>query len=130
MKKAIADLKFLQKSKKLQLVFSDGNITELTYEFLRVYSPSAEVRGHRPSQEVIQTGKAEVNIKNVIPVGNYAIQILFDDGHSSGIYSFDYLIELAENQNTLWNEYLLKLKNHNLDRHAPMVINSPSNSCH
>ena len=99
-----------QKSRVLEIAFSDGRSFRLPYEFLRVYSPSAEVRGHGPGQEVLQTGKRSVEIRTMEPVGSYAVQPVFSDGHGTGIYSWDYLYELGENQESLWAEYLEKLK--------------------
>ena len=99
-----------QKSRVLEISFSDGQSFRLPYEFLRVFSPSAEVRGHGPGQEVLQTGKRTVEIRALEPVGSYAVQPQFSDGHGTGIYSWDYLYELGENQDTLWAEYLEKLK--------------------
>jgi DUF971 family protein len=99
-----------QKSRVLEIAFADGRAFRLPYEFLRVYSPSAEVRGHGPGQEVLQTGKRAVEIRSVEPVGSYAIQPVFSDGHSTGIYSWDYLYELGETQDALWAQYLEKLK--------------------
>jgi DUF971 family protein len=99
-----------QKSRVLEIAFADGRSFKLPYEFLRVYSPSAEVRGHGPGQEVLQTGKRNVDIRSVEPVGSYAIQPAFSDGHSTGIYSWDYLYELGETQDKLWAQYLDKLK--------------------
>jgi len=103
------EIKLHQKSRVMEIAFSDGRDFRLPYEFLRVYSPSAEVRGHGPGQEVLQTGKREVEIRSLEPVGSYAVQPVFSDGHSTGIYSWDYLYELGENQETLWAEYLSKL---------------------
>jgi DUF971 family protein len=99
-----------QKSRVLEIGFSDGRTFRLPYEFLRVHSPSAEVRGHGPGQEVLQTGKRDVEIRSIEPVGSYAIQPAFSDGHSTGIYSWDYLYELGETQEELWARYLEKLK--------------------
>jgi DUF971 family protein len=99
-----------QKSRVLEIAFSDGRTFRLPYEFLRVYSPSAEVRGHGPGQEVLQTGKRSVEIRSIEAVGSYAIQPAFSDGHSTGIYSWDYLYELGETQDELWQRYLEKLK--------------------
>jgi len=104
------EIKLHQKSRLMELVFSDGSQFELSYELLRVYSPSAEVRGHGPGQEVLQVGKAEVDISNLEPVGNYAVQPTFSDGHSTGIYSWDYLFWLGTNRDTLWRHYLERLK--------------------
>jgi len=104
------EIKLHQKSRVLEIAFDDGKIFRLPYEFLRVYSPSAEVRGHGPGQEVLQTGKQSVEIRSMEPVGSYAVQPQFSDGHGTGIYSWDYLYELGANQNKLWNEYLERLK--------------------
>jgi DUF971 family protein len=99
-----------QKSRVLEIAFSDGRSFRLPYEYLRVYSPSAEVRGHGPGQEVLQTGKRAVEIQSLEPVGSYAVQPVFSDGHSTGIYSWDYLYELGERQEELWAEYVGKLE--------------------
>jgi DUF971 family protein len=99
-----------QKSRVLEIAFSDGRSFRLPYEYLRVYSPSAEVRGHGPGQEVLQTGKRDVQVLSLEPVGSYAVQPSYSDGHSTGIYSWDYLYELGENQERLWPEYLAKLQ--------------------
>ena len=98
-----------QKSRVLEIQYADGRAFRLPYEFLRVYSPSAEVRGHGPGQEVLQTGKRAVEIRALEPVGSYAVQPVFSDGHGTGIYSWEYLYELGENQDELWREYLEKL---------------------
>ena len=103
------EIKLHQKSRVMEIAFSDGRGFRLTYEFLRVYSPSAEVRGHGPGQEVLQSGKRQVEIRSLEPVGSYAVQPVFSDGHSTGIYSWDYLYDLGENQERLWAEYLEKL---------------------
>ena len=99
-----------QRSRVLEIAFSDGRGFRLPYEYLRVYSPSAEVRGHGPGQEVLQTGKRDVEIRSLEAVGSYAVQPVFSDGHSTGIYSWDYLYELGEEQDRLWAEYLKKLE--------------------
>ena len=103
------EIKLHQKSRVLEIQFSDGRAFRLPYEFLRVYSPSAEVRGHGPGQEVLQVGKKEIEIRTLEPVGSYAVQPVFSDGHSTGIYSWDYLYELGEKQEKMWSEYLGKL---------------------
>jgi DUF971 family protein len=103
------EIKLHQKSRVMEIAFSDGRGFRLPYEFLRVYSPSAEVRGHGPGQEVLQTGKREIDIRALEPVGSYAVQPVFSDGHSTGIYSWDYLYELGENQEKLWAKYLDRL---------------------
>lgn len=99
-----------QKSGLLEIEFTDGKRFELPCEFLRVYSPSAEVRGHRPGDEVLQTGKRDVKIVAVEPVGNYAVQLAFSDGHNTGIYSWDLLYEYGMKQQALWNDYLNRLR--------------------
>ena len=96
-------------SRVLEIAFDDGRSFRLPYEFLRVYSPSAEVRGHGPGQETLQTGKRDVTIKDVEAVGHYAIRPTFSDGHDSGIYSWDYLYELGTGQDALWERYLARL---------------------
>ena len=88
------EIKLHQVSRKLEIAFNDGARFELPYEFLRVYSPSAEVRGHGPGQEVLQLGKKNIGIKSVEPVGSYAVTLTFSDGHDTGIYSWDYLREI------------------------------------
>jgi DUF971 family protein len=98
-----------QKSRVLEIVFSDRRSFRLPYEYLRVFSPSAEVRGHGPGQEVLQVGKSAVDIRALEPVGSYAVQPQFSDGHSTGIYSWDYLYELGENQEKYWSQYLERL---------------------
>ena len=104
------EIKLHQKSRKLEISFSDGQRFEIPYEMLRVYSPSAEVRGHGPGQEVLQTGKKNVDITGVEPVGTYAIQPSFSDGHNSGIYSWEYLYDLGHRRERLWLSYLDRLK--------------------
>jgi DUF971 family protein len=99
-----------QKSRVLELHFSDGAQYSLPCEFLRVYSPSAEVRGHGPGQETLQTGKRNVGINALEAVGNYAIQPTFSDGHNTGIYSWDLLYKLGANQDTLWADYLARVE--------------------
>lgn len=96
-------------SKRLELAFADGSRFMLTFEFLRVYSPSAEVRGHGRGQERLQAGKRDVTITSVEPVGHYAIRPTFSDGHNSGIFSWEYLHEIAVDQERLWNDYLRRL---------------------
>jgi DUF971 family protein len=104
------EIKLHQKSRVMEISFADGQAFRLPYEYLRVYSPSAEVRGHGPGQEVLQTGKRDIEIRSLEPVGSYAVQPVFSDGHSTGIYSWDYLYELGENQERLWREYLAQLE--------------------
>lgn len=103
------EIRLHQKSRVLEVEFSDGRSFRLPYELLRVYSPSAEVRGHGAGQEVLQTGKRNVEIRALEPVGSYAVQPVFSDGHSTGIYSWEYLYELGEKQDELWSSYLAQL---------------------
>lgn len=98
-----------QKSRLLEIEFEGAGVHKLSFEFLRVYSPSAEVRGHGPGQEVLQTGKRDVGIEAIEPVGNYAIQPRFTDGHATGIYSWDYLHKLATGHQAMWQDYLDRL---------------------
>lgn len=103
------DIKLHQKSKRLELSFADSRIYSFSYEFLRVHSPSAEVRGHSPSQAVLQLDKVSVGVKEVELVGAYALKISFDDGHNTGLYTWDYFRELHDNKEQYWNNYLQKL---------------------
>ncbi len=104
------EIKLHQKSKLMEVSFDDGRQFTFTYEFLRVHSPSAEVRGHGPGQEVLQTGKKDVDMVALEPVGAYAVQPRFSDGHDTGIYAWDYLRHLGTNQEKLWADYLAKLE--------------------
>ncbi|MCE3000369.1 MAG: gamma-butyrobetaine hydroxylase-like domain-containing protein [Betaproteobacteria bacterium] len=107
-----------QSSKVLEVSFADGKTFKLPCEFLRVYSPSAEVRGHGPGQETLQTGKKEVGILAVEPVGQYAVQFKFSDGHDTGIYSWDLLYEYGQNQDRMWQDYLKRLQEAGASRDA------------
>jgi DUF971 family protein len=98
-----------RQSRTLDVAFDDGRRFELPCEYLRVFSPSAEVRGHGPGQEVLQTGKREVGIEEIEPVGSYAVKLRFSDGHETGIYSWDYLYELGTKRDSNWNTYLKRL---------------------
>jgi DUF971 family protein len=110
-----------QRSRVLEIAFSDGREFRIPFELMRVYSPSAEVQGHGPGQEVLQTGKREVGIDALEPVGNYAVQPTFSDSHSSGIFSWDYLYFLGAEQAELWARYEQRLAAAGVDRDAPMV---------
>ncbi len=112
-------IKLHQASRLLELEFDDGNKYELPCEYLRVYSPSAEVRGHGPGQEILQVGKENVNIQHIEPVGNYAIKLQFSDGHDTGIYSWDLLYELAHDYQTNWQSYLDRLTKAGYQRREP-----------
>ncbi len=103
---APARIQLHQRSRTLELEYANGKSYSLSCEYLRVYSPSAEVLGHGPGQEVLQTGKQQVGIEQIKPVGNYAIQLVFDDGHDTGLYSWTYLLELCEQQEQRWQDYL------------------------
>ncbi|WP_050462789.1 gamma-butyrobetaine hydroxylase-like domain-containing protein [Herbaspirillum autotrophicum] len=101
--------KVRKQSRVMEVEFDDGAMFSLSFELLRVYSPSAEVRGHGPGQETLQVGKREVEIVGVEPVGNYGIKPIFSDGHASGIYTWDYLYQLGQDQAAMWETYLQKL---------------------
>lgn len=109
MQKIPTDIKLHQKSKVLEIVF-DNVVFNLPCEYLRVFSPSAEVRGHGPGQETLQIGKEKVNIIAIEPVGQYAVKLIFDDAHNSGLYSWDFLYELGANRHKNWQDYLNKLR--------------------
>ncbi len=110
-----------QKSRILEIIFDDGQNFELSCELLRVYSPSAEVKGHGPGQSVLQTGKENVSITNIEPVGHYAVKLIFDDGHDTGLYSWAYLYELGENKDQLWKDYLHALSDADHQRQEDTV---------
>ena len=112
------EIKLHQKSRLLEIAFADGERYTLPFEFLRVYSPSAEVRGHGPGQEVLQVGKKEVGITDIEPVGSYAVQLVFSDGHDSGLYSWDYLYKLGANQEAMWTHYLQRMQEAGASRDA------------
>ncbi len=103
------DIKLHQVSRLLEVLFDDSVHFLLACEYLRVFSPSAEVRGHGPGQEVLQTGKEDVNITDIEPVGNYAVRLVFSDGHSTGLYSWDVLYDLGVHQESNWQRYLQRL---------------------
>lgn len=107
-------------SRVLEIGYSDGQTFRIPFELMRVYSPSAEVQGHGPGQEVLQTGKRNVTIVNIEQVGNYAIKPFFSDGHESGLFTWNYLYELGQNQDALWAEYLARLQAAGVDRDTPM----------
>jgi DUF971 family protein len=106
----------------LEISFSDGRTFRIPFELMRVYSPSAEVQGHGPGQEVLQTGKREVDIVELAQVGNYAVQPTFSDGHNSGIFSWDYLYHLGADQDQLWAEYNQRLQAAGVQRDDPMPL--------
>mgnify|MGYP001224326441 CR=1 FL=1 len=104
------EIKLHQQSRYMEIAFDDGKRFELPFEFLRVFSPSAEVRGHGPGQEVLQVGKRDVDITHIEPVGHYAVVLVFSDKHDSGIYSWDYLYDLGMQQDRYWQAYLQRLE--------------------
>ena len=109
MSKQPTEIKLHQQSRTLEITFGDGDSYQLSHEYLRVYSPSADVSGHGPGQEVLQTGKKDVGISSLVPVGSYAVQINFDDGHDTGLYTWEYLYKLGKNHAALWQDYLDRL---------------------
>lgn len=98
------------RSRVLEVSFDDGSVFELPYEYLRVFSPSAEVRGHGPGQEVLQVGKKDVEVTRVEPVGSYAVQLTFSDGHDTGIYSWELLYDYGRRQDEMWRHYLQRME--------------------
>lgn len=113
------DIRLHQKSRYLEVSFADGQTFKLPCEFLRVHSPSAEVRGHGPGQEVLQVGKEGVNIVAIEPVGQYAVKLYFDDGHNSGIYDWGLLYRYGQHQKEMWQDYLRRLEAAGHARQAP-----------
>ena len=120
------DLVVHSQSRLLEVSFSDGKNFRIPFELMRVYSPSAEVQGHGPGQEVLQTGKRDVGLESLEPVGNYAVQPLFSDGHNTGIFSWEYLYFLGSQQEKLWADYNARLQAANANRDAPMAQKSGS----
>jgi len=112
------EIKLHQQSRVLEVAFNDGRTFRLPYEFLRVYSPSAEVRGHGPGQEILQVGKRDIAIKDVEAVGHYAIRPTFSDGHDTGIYSWDYLYDLGVRLDEMWQHYLERMREAGASRDA------------
>ncbi len=113
------EIRLRKKSRLLVVEFDDGNNFEYTFEYLRVYSPSADVKGHGPGQEFLQTGKEDVAIKAVEPVGHYAVRLVFDDGHDTGLYTWAYLHELGRDTTANWQRYLDRLKAAGYARRKP-----------
>ena len=117
-----------QQSHALEIAFDDGSRYRLPYEFLRVCSPSAEVRGHGPGQEVLQVGKMNIGVTGVEPVGTYALKIKFDDGHDNGLFTWEYLCDLGKNQTALWENYLERVEAEGASREAsaqPTIVEAP-----
>ncbi|MBP6707736.1 MAG: DUF971 domain-containing protein [Candidatus Accumulibacter sp.] len=124
------EIKLHQKSRLLELSFEGGERFELSYEFLRVFTPSAEARGHGPGQEVLQIGKRDVGIERVEAVGNYAIRPVFSDGHDSGLYSWDLLYNLGKNRDQLWQTYLDRLDREHASRDPAASAKPPAPRSH
>ena len=110
-----------QATRVLEVRFDDGASFRIPFELMRVYSPSAEVRGHGPGQETLQTGKRDVLVTEIVPVGNYAVQPRFSDGHDTGLFTWDYLYELGADAQQLWQRYEQRLAEAGVDRDAPMA---------
>ena len=113
------EIRLRRKSRVLAVTFSDGRAFDLGFEFLRVYSPSAEVKGHGPGQEVLQIGKEAVLLTHIEPIGHYAVRLEFDDGHDTGLYTWKYLRELGSDQEALWQQYLDRLEAAGYARKSP-----------
>ena len=118
-----------EQSRVLEVTFPDGAHFRIPFELMRVYSPSAEVQGHGPDQQVLQTGKRDVTLTRLEPVGNYAVQPTFSDGHDSGIFSWDYLYELGRDEQALWADYAERLAAAGVDRDAPMSPKAGGHGC-
>jgi DUF971 family protein len=118
-------IKLRRKSRVLEVSFDDGAVFELPFEYLRVYSPSAEVKGHGPGQETLQIGKHEVQVKAVEPVGNYAVRLVFDDGHDTGLYTWAYLHELGSERAAKWQNYLDRLADLSIPYPTPAPVKRP-----
>jgi DUF971 family protein len=116
------EIKLHRGSRILEITFADGQVFKLPCEFLRVYSPSAEVRGHGPGQEVLQAGKRDVGIDAIEPVGAYAVKLVFSDGHDTGLYTWSYLHELGANHASLWQAYLDRLQQAGASRDANVAL--------
>jgi DUF971 family protein len=123
------DIKLHQKSRFVELIYENGERYELDFEFLRVFTPSAEARGHGPGQEVLQTGKRNVEIERIEPIGNYALCFVFSDGHDSGLYSWDLLYNLGKHHDELWQEYLKQLETQGLSRDVDSTSRPSGGSC-
>jgi DUF971 family protein len=124
--KTPTDITLHARSRVLEITYADGANWHLPFELLRVYSPSAEVQGHGAGQEVLQTGKREVTVVALEPVGNYAVKPTFSDGHESGLFTWDYLYELGATQEALWAQYEQRLTDAGIARDTPMPQKRPS----
>jgi len=116
------EIKLHQQSRVMEVAFNDDSRFNLPYEYLRVFSPSAEVRGHGPGQEVLQVGKKNIEIKAIEPVGQYAVVLVFSDGHDSGIFSWDYLYDLGAKQDFYWKNYLRRMEEAGASRESKALV--------
>lgn len=123
------EIKLHQKSRLLELAYENGEHYTLDFEYLRVYTPSAEARGHGPGQETLQTGKRNVSIERIEPVGTYAVRFVFSDGHESGLYSWDLLYNLGKHHDELWAEYLKQIESQGLSRDVDTTSRPAGGSC-
>ncbi|WP_265945266.1 DUF971 domain-containing protein [Dechloromonas sp. A34] len=124
-----SEIKLHQKSRRLELSYDNGESYMLDFEYLRVFTPSAEARGHGPGQETLQTGKRNVDIERIEPVGSYAVRLVFSDGHDSGLYSWDLLHNLGKHHDELWQEYLNQIDAQGLSRDIDTSSRQSGGSC-
>ncbi len=124
-----SEIKLHQKSRLLEIAYESGERYKLDFEYLRVYTPSAEARGHGPGQETLQTGKRNVDIERIEPVGTYAVRFVFSDGHDSGLYSWDLLYNLGKHHDELWQEYLKQIDTQGLSRDIDTTSRPSGGSC-
>jgi DUF971 family protein len=124
-----SEIKLHKKSRRLELIYAEGESYSLDFEYLRVYTPSAEARGHGPGQETLQTGKRNVDIERIEPVGTYALRLVFSDGHDSGLYSWDILYNLGKHRDELWQEYLTQIEKQGLSRDIDTSSRPAAGSC-
>lgn len=124
-----SEIKLHQKSRRLELAYSTGESFMLDFEYLRVFTPSAEARGHAPGQETLQTGKRNIEIERIDPVGTYALRLVFSDGHDSGLYSWDLLYNLAKHHDELWSDYLKQIETQGLSRDIDTSTRPAGGSC-
>ncbi|MBU1362655.1 MAG: DUF971 domain-containing protein [Gammaproteobacteria bacterium] len=124
-----SEIKLHQKSRRLELIYGEGESYSLDFEYLRVYTPSAEARGHGPGQETLQTGKRGVDIERIEPVGTYALRLVFSDGHDSGLYSWDMLYNLGKHHDELWQDYLAQIEKRGLSRDIDTSTRPAAGSC-
>lgn len=124
-----SEIKLHKKSRILELVYGDDEKYQLAFEFLRVYTPSAEARGHGPGQETLQTGKRNVDLERIEPVGTYALRLVYSDGHDSGLYSWDLLYNLGQHQEELWDQYLKQIEAQGLSRDIDSTTPPAQPSC-